>query len=102
MRIALKQLRYAAEFFQRLHADETGVKRFLRCLAQLQDALGHDNDATTTRPLLGVLACEPVAPEVQRTIGVVIGWQARDRIAVHKTLRKLWRRFKEMPEFWSG
>ncbi|MGA3401259.1 MAG: CHAD domain-containing protein [Acetobacteraceae bacterium] len=100
LRIALKQLRYAAEFYQRLYTNETAVKRFISCLARLQDALGHDNDATMTQPLLATLACDSVTPELQRTIGSVIGWQARDRIVVHKTLRKHWRRFRAMPAFW--
>ncbi len=100
LRIALKQLRYAAEFYQRLYTNETAVKRFISRLARLQDALGHDNDATMTQPLLATLACDSVTPELQRTIGAVIGWQARDRIVVHKTLRKHWRRFRAMPAFW--
>jgi triphosphatase len=101
LRIALKKLRYAAEFFQVLYANETTLKRFLKCVSHFQDALGHDNDVTTTHPLLQVLITgDPMAPEVHRAIGVVIGWQARDRIAVHKSLRKLWRKFKTMPAFW--
>jgi CHAD domain-containing protein len=102
LRIALKKLRYAAEFFQLLYTHETTVKRFLKSVSHLQDALGHDNDVTTTQPLLRALTGDPIVPEVDRAIGVVIGWQARDRIAVHKTLRKLWRRFKTMPAFWPG
>jgi hypothetical protein len=70
-------------------------------LAKLQNALGHANDATMTQPFLFAVADDPVTPEVQRTIGAVIGWQARDRIAVEKTLHKRWRRFKAMPVFWS-
>ena len=34
-------------------------------------------------------------------IGAVAGWQARDRIAVKKALRKRWRRFKATPAFWG-
>ena len=102
LRIALKKLRYATEFFQLLYTHATTVKRFLKNVAHLQDALGHDNDVATTQPLLRALTSDPIAPELHRAIGVVIGWQARDRIAVHKTLRKLWRRFKTMPAFWPG
>lgn len=102
LRIALKKLRYAAEFFQMVYANAPTLKRFLRNLSHLQDTLGHDNDVTTTQPLLHALTGDPIAPELHRAIGVVIGWQARDRIAVHKTLRKHWRRFKDMPVFWPG
>ena len=38
--------------------------------------------------------------ELHRAIGAVIGWQARDRTEVHRTLRKHWRKFKAMPGFW--
>jgi hypothetical protein len=66
----------------------------------LQGVLGHDNDTTTTQRFLGDLAHQPATPEVQRTIGVVMGWQARDRIEVGRELRKQWRRFAAIPPFW--
>jgi hypothetical protein len=40
-------------------------------------------------------------PALHLAIGGVAGWQARDRIAVAKTLRKRWRRFKATPAFWD-
>ena len=52
LRIALKKLRYAVEFFQGLHGGSAEAKRYLGCLARLQDALGHDNDASMTWPFL--------------------------------------------------
>jgi inorganic triphosphatase YgiF len=102
LRITLKKLRYAAEFYQGLYDKDAAARQYIGGLAKLQDALGHDNDATMTRPLLATIARDPVAPEVQRSIGAIIGWQARDRIAVHKTLRKHWRRFKATPAFWPS
>jgi inorganic triphosphatase YgiF len=102
LRITLKKLRYAAEFFHGLYAEKAATRRYVGCLSKLQNALGHDHDATTTRDFLGALARDRVTPEVQRTIGAVIGWQARDGIAVAKTVRKRWRRFKAMPAFWTS
>jgi CHAD domain-containing protein len=102
LRISLKKLRYAAEFFQGLHGGDGEAKAYLGCLATLQDALGHDNDALMTWPILRTLARDPVTPEVQRCIGAVMGWQARDRIEVGWTLRRHWRRFKSMPTFWPS
>ena len=55
--------------------------------AQLQDEPGHDNDTTTTPKFLGDLARQPVTPEIQPTICVMMGWQARDRIEVGRELR---------------
>jgi triphosphatase len=40
------------------------------------------------------------SPDVHRAAGALIGWVARDEIAVTKSLRKRWRKFKEMPGFW--
>jgi len=100
LRIALKKLRYAVEFFQEVYGGSAEAKGYLGALARLQDALGHDNDASMTWPFLCTLADNPATPEVQRSIGAVMGWQARDRIEVGRTMRKNWRRFKTMPRFW--
>jgi len=40
-------------------------------------------------------------PALDLAIGAVAGWQARDQIAVARTLRRRWRRFKAMPAFWD-
>jgi inorganic triphosphatase YgiF len=101
LRIALKKLRYATEFFQGLYGANAAAKGYLGSLGKLQDALGHENDASMSWPLLCTLARGPVAPEVQRSIGAVMGWQAHERIGYGKTLSKCWRRFKALPEFWS-
>jgi CHAD domain-containing protein len=102
LRIALKKLRYAMEFFHGLHEGEPGAKGYLECLAKLQDILGHDNDAAMTWPFLCTLARDPATPEVQRAVGSVMGWQARDGAEVRRTLRKHWRRLKAMPTFWAS
>jgi inorganic triphosphatase YgiF len=102
LRIALKKLRYAAEFFHGLHGEDAESTGFHRRLAALQDALGQDNDAATTWPFLRALARDPVAPEVQRAIGAVMGWQVRDSIEAGRTLRERWREFKTTPKFWPN
>jgi inorganic triphosphatase YgiF len=102
LRITLKKLRYATEFFQGLYGRTVDHKRYLVCLAILQDALGHDNDATMTQRFLSTLADQPATPEVHRAIGAVMGWQARDRIEAASRLRKHWRQFTAMPLFWSS
>jgi inorganic triphosphatase YgiF len=101
LRIGLKKLRYAAEFFRELYS-EGEARSYIGCLARLQDALGHDNDASMTWPLLCTLLQNPSSPEVQRTVGVVMGWQARDRVDTKTTLREHWRRFKATPSFWPA
>ena len=102
LRIALKKLRYAAEFFQGVHGENGTAKPYLECLVKLQGTLGHDNEASMTLPLLSALANDRIAPEVQRTIGAVIGWQAHERIEARMMLLKHWRRFKTTPTFWES
>jgi inorganic triphosphatase YgiF len=103
VRIALKKLRYALEFFQDLPSVHGGAKHYVRCLSMLQDALGHANDAATTLPHLVAVAGGPAAPPgVERGIGAVMGWQARERIETGRTLRKYWSRFKATPVAWAS
>ena len=100
LRIDLKKLRYAAEFFLPLYATHAPAKRYVRRLARLQTSLGRARDIASTRVLLDAIRQED-PPSLHPAIGAVAGWQARDRIAVAKTLRKRWRRFKATPAFWG-
>ena len=101
LRITLKKLRYAAEFFLPLCAAVSQTPRYLARLARLQDALGLDHDAATTQPLLDEAARASNAPGLHQAIGLVIGWQARDCLAAGEALAKHWRRFKDTPTFWA-
>jgi triphosphatase len=100
LRIDLKKLRYAAEFFLPLYATHAPAKRYVRRLARLQTSLGRARDIASARILLDGIGQQD-QPSVQLAIGAVGGWHARDRIAVAKTLRKRWRRFKATPAFWG-
>ena len=100
LRIDLKKLRYAAEFFSPLYATQASAKRYVARLARLQTSLGGARDIASTRSLLDVIRQDD-QPALQVAIGAVAGWQARDRIAVAKTLRRRWRRFKATQAFWS-
>jgi inorganic triphosphatase YgiF len=101
VRIALKKLRYATDLFPASQETSGEVDEFLACITALQDALGHDNDASTTAPLLSMLAREQHDQSVHRTIGMVMGWQARDRLSYAETLGKQWHEFKAATPFWS-
>jgi inorganic triphosphatase YgiF len=100
LRIDLKKLRYAAEFFLPLYATHAPAKRYVRRLARVQASLGRARDIASTRTLLDAIRQDD-QPALHLAIGAVTGWQARDRIAVTKTLRKRWRRFKATPAFWG-
>jgi triphosphatase len=100
LRIDLKKLRYAAEFLLPLYATHAPAKRYVARLARVQANLGRARDISNTRILLDAIRQDD-RPPLHLAIGAVIGWQARDQIAVAKTLRKRWRRFKATPAFWG-
>jgi len=100
LRIDLKKLRYAAEFFLSLYASHAPAKRYVTRLARLQNSLGRARDITSTRTLLDAVRQDD-QPALHLAIGAATGWQARDQIAVVKTVRKRWRRFKATPAFWG-
>ena len=99
LRIDVKKLRYTTEFFLPLYATYAPAKRYVERLARLQVSLGHACDIANSRILLDAIRQDD-RPELRLAIGAVAGWQARDQIAVAKTLRKRWRRFKATPSFW--
>ena len=101
LRITLKKLRYAAEFFLPLVGDTSQAQHYLRRLSGLQDALGLDHDAATTQPLLEEIGRNSRSCAVHQAIGTVAGWQAREALAVGETLARRWKRFKAMPPFWA-
>ncbi|WP_198164028.1 CYTH and CHAD domain-containing protein [Bradyrhizobium jicamae] len=100
LRIDLKKLRYAAEFFLPLYAAHTPAKRYMKRLVRLQSSLGSARDIGSAGMLLDTIR-QDGQPALHLAIGAVVGWQAHDRMAVTKTLRKRWRRFKATPTFWG-
>ena len=100
LRIDLKKLRYAAEFFSPLYVTQASAKRYASRLARLQTSLGQVRDIASTRILLDAIRKDD-QPALQLAIGAVAGWQARDQIVLAKRLRGRWRRFKATQAFWS-
>jgi triphosphatase len=101
LRIALKKLRYAAEFFRSLYGDKE-VAKYLRRLAALQDDLGHLNDVATAESLMDRLASEP-GDDTRWRIGggIVIGWHARGVTQLEPRLVSDWDKFSRASPFWS-
>jgi triphosphatase len=101
LRITLKKLRYATEFFLPIFAEHPSAKRYVAQLSKLQDALGNANDSAVTRSLIAsVTEQAEVTPDIHQAVGALIGWSARDRLAIAKCLRRRWRKFKTAKEFW--
>jgi triphosphatase len=98
VRIALKNLRYAAEFFSEFFGGHSTTKRHLRRIAHLQNLLGASNDAVGARDLLADL--ETAGPQVAKAAGIVLGWYGRGAKIADDDLRKLWRSFTHNDPFW--
>ncbi len=100
LRITLKKLRYATEFFLPLFGQSAHGLRYVRRLSSLQEALGLDHDAATTQPLLDEIGQFSRDPGVHQAIGIVIGWQGREGLAAGEILAERWQRFRALPPFW--
>jgi triphosphatase len=100
LRIALKNLRYAADFFSSLFGRRRKKEIFLRCVSQLQDLLGAHNDAVMTRKLLSEL-CEGNGAGLQTASGFILGWHARGVSIADERLQKSWNAFKRAKAFWK-
>lgn len=102
LRIALKKLRYAADFFRGLY-DEKTTRRFVAQLASLQDALGHLNDVATASRLIQSLHNDgTVAPAAEaRAAGLVVGWHARGLAESEPQLVAAWESFIDAKPFWA-
>lgn len=104
LRIALKKLRYTAEFFAPLYREKK-VDAFIEPLKELQDLLGHLNDAAQARAVLGRLMMEEATTAREQTdlsfaAGLIQGfYSARAEFVTEKTLKR-WKRFKRAEPFW--
>ena len=72
LRIDLKKLRYAAEFFLPLYAAHAPAKRYVRRLARLQAGLGRARDIASTWILLDAIRHDD-QPALHLAIGAVAG-----------------------------
>ncbi|CAD5254052.1 Inorganic triphosphatase YgiF, contains CYTH and CHAD domains [Bosea sp. 62] len=101
LRLALKKLRYTAEFFLPLH-DGAAARRYLARLSRLQEALGLANDAATTQHLLAELrGGKAPGSDLHFAAGAIHGWQSRHTIEAGRKLKRRWRRFEAASPFWS-
>ncbi len=96
VRIVLKNLRYAAEFFGVLFGDGRAVHAYIRAAARLQDLLGAHNDAASAQ----VFARAAVDAETARAAGIVIGWYGRGGAIADAGLKDAWSGCKKARRFW--
>ena len=102
LRIALKKLRYVAEFFRSLYPTER-AKSYLDRLKSLQDTLGHFNDVATAERLIGGLVEAGTADDrlgMAVAGGRVLGWYAHGVESLEPDARRDWKEFKKSETFW--
>jgi len=96
LRISCKNLRYNTELFSALYGKRK-VERFLACLKPVQDDLGHLNDVSRARDLLGELAKR--SPQKATAEAVVARLEARVA-AADKRARKHVAALRDAKAFW--
>lgn len=100
LRIALKNLRYAAEFFGCLFGEDKKARSFLRLIAELQEDLGAHNDAATAEAFIGALNLKP-EDHAHFAAGYLLGYYRHATITADTQLAKKWKNFRHATPFWA-
>jgi CHAD domain-containing protein len=105
LRIALKKMRYTAEFFAPLYPKKP-TRKFLKRLNGMQDVLGAVNDVATARNILerlvgagdgGLLAS---TADLSFAAGIVYGWQLERADRMWNKAVDRWDEFRKREPFW--
>ncbi len=104
MRIQVKRLRYATDFFSSFYPRKA-VKPYGEGLGNLQDALGYLNDVAVAEDLVA-RACQGARGKTLEQCrfagGAVIGWHARALADSEQVLVRNVKNFIACKPFWSG
>jgi CHAD domain-containing protein len=101
LRIALKKLRYAGEFFASLFPDKD-VAPYLKQLSRAQDSFGAMNDgAMTLHVLEKIRASAPKNAEIGEAAAFVAGWHLSRLDPMWDVARKRWKRLAKDEPFWK-
>jgi len=103
LRIALKKLRYTAEFFAPLYPKKE-VARYLQELRGLQNHLGDLNDAANVRSVVGDLVREKGKKEddgpMRYAAGAMVGWYGAQVPGAVKHALQRYKKFRRVESFW--
>lgn len=100
LRIALKHLRYATEFFAGLFPHEQAAERYAEKTVILQDLLGDANDAAVAARLIAALDHGRDA-EFAYAAGAAAGWCVHGG-GEEQALREAWRSLHKTKPFWGS
>ena len=92
-----KRLRYAAEFFAP-HYGRRGMRRFVRGVSRLQEALGHLNDGAAAAELMAALHG---GPDAHFAHGAVQGFAAARSTDARQEIARSWAKFRRAEPFWE-
>ena len=105
VRIALKKLRSACEFFEGLYRKKE-TKPYLASLKQMQDRLGHLNDVAVAEKLALRLVDQATVQAERESLrmaaGLVLGWYAKGVADAEPELTEAWHKFSHGAPFWHG
>jgi len=108
LRIRFKKLRYSCEFFGSLFESRKMShrrRRFIDCLADLQDNLGALNDISVHKKMATELVAERTSTRHLRrdiAVGIVSGREQREVEMLLTTVRKMARRLSAVRPFWEA
>jgi CHAD domain-containing protein len=104
LRIALKKLRYTAEFLAPLYSRKK-VRRYVKKLRGLQEHLGAINDIAHVRATMATMLRETdgkrAAPGERYAAGLVAGWYRARRPHIARQALKRWKKFRSVKPFWD-
>ncbi|WP_407178428.1 CHAD domain-containing protein [Bradyrhizobium sp. STM 3562] len=98
LRLAVKKLRYVADFLLPLYGRKKATKRFGAKLAELQEQLGSFNDMATTASLLAGLGAERA--DCGTAAAAIAGWQAHAMAGSEPRLWNAWCDFVKAKPPW--
>jgi inorganic triphosphatase YgiF len=105
LRVRLKKLRYAADFFACFYKAKN-LRAHQKSIAELQDLLGHLNDSNVARTLIeDILSNEGgrdpgSASGLAYAGGAIVGWHTEHGARTMKKIAKRWKRFTNLKPFW--
>jgi CHAD domain-containing protein len=99
LRLAVKKLRYVAEFLLPLSGPRKAAKRFADKLADFQEELGVYNDLAVTAKLLAGLGT--VSLGGSQATAAITGWQAHAMVGGEPRLRQAWSDFTKTKAPWT-
>lgn len=100
LRVQIKKLRYAAEFFGDVWKKPKKTKVYIKALKALQEDLGDLNDIAVAHDLLHETVAESRKVREAWAAGMVAGWHTARHAAILDAAKADWKAFADTPPFW--